>query len=84
MFGDHPDQVNVEVGPRDLVIADARVLHAAYKNQTDGPRDLLLLWHRRPETVPDYWQGDVPCAIADRDPDAEYEATRIPGKLLPA
>ena len=84
MFGDHPDQVNVEVGPRDLVIADARVLHAAYKNQTDGPRDLLLLWHRRPETVPDYWQGDVPRAIADRDPDAEYEATRIPGKLLPA
>ena len=31
MFSDHPDQVNVEVGPRDLVLADARVLHAAYK-----------------------------------------------------
>ena len=50
MFSDHPDQVNVEVGPRDLVLADARVLHAAYKNRTDEPRDLLLLWHRRPMT----------------------------------
>ena len=82
MFSDHPDQVNVEVGPRDLVLADARVLHAAYRNQTDEPRDLLLLWHRRPDTVPAYWQGEVPPVIADRDPDAEYEPTRIPGKYL--
>ena len=84
MFSDHPDQVNVEVGPRDLVLADARVLHAAYQNQTDQPRDLLLLWHRRPLTVPAYWQGDVPRVLADRDPDAEYEPTRIPGNHLTA
>ncbi len=84
MFSDHPDQVNVEVGPRDLVLADARVLHAAYKNQTDEPRDLLLLWHRRPMTVPGYWDGEIPRVIAERDPDAEYEPTRIPGKYLTA
>ena len=84
MFGDHPDQVNVEVGPRDLVIADARILHSAYKNHTDEPRDLLLLWHSRPDTVPANWEGEVPRAIAERDPAAEYEGTRIPGKYLTA
>ena len=84
MFGDHPDQVNVEVGPRDLVIADARILHSAYKNHTDEPRDLLLLWHSRPDTVPANWEGEVPRAIAERDPEAEYEGTRIPGKYLTA
>ena len=84
MFGDHPDQVNVEVGPRDLVIADARILHSAYKNHTDEPRDLLLLWHSRPDTVPANWEGEVPRAIAERNPAAEYEGTRIPGKYLTA
>ena len=84
MFSDHPDQVNVEVGPRDLVLADGRVLHAAYPNQTDAPRDLLLLWHSRPDTVPDYWEGEIPRAIAERAPDAEYEGTRVPGKYLSA
>lgn len=35
-----------------LVLCDARVLHAARKNQTAASRDLLLIWHafcsRRP------------------------------------
>lgn len=31
----HPDAVDVFAGPRALVIADARVLHAARHNQTD-------------------------------------------------
>eukprot|EP01051_Picozoa_sp_SAG22_P021604 SAG22_NODE_4835_length_1155_cov_1.156250_2_plen_239_part_01 len=33
-----PEAVDVFAGPRDLVIADARVLHAARHNQTDEPR----------------------------------------------
>jgi len=84
MFSDHPNQVDVIVGPTDMVLADARVLHSAYKNQSDDPRDLLLLWHRRPETIPDYWRGDVPPAVAERDPEAEYEGSRTPGSYLTA
>lgn len=82
MFSDHPDQVDVCSAPGDLVLADARVLHAAYKNQTGERRNLLLLWHNRPETVPDYWQSEVPPEFSDRDPKAEYEGTRIPGAYL--
>ncbi len=82
MFSDHPDQVNVFSNPGDLVIADARVLHAAYKNQTGERRNLILLWHNRPEGVPDYWEEEVPSVIREQDPEATYEGTRIPGGYL--
>jgi ectoine hydroxylase-related dioxygenase (phytanoyl-CoA dioxygenase family) len=82
MFGDHPDQVDVTVKAGSLVLADARLLHAAYRNQTDTRRTLVLAWHRRPSTVPAYWDGEIPEAIAGRDPDAEYPGSRIPGKYL--
>jgi ectoine hydroxylase-related dioxygenase (phytanoyl-CoA dioxygenase family) len=84
MFSDHPDQVDVESKAGSLVLADARVLHAAYKNQTDRRRNLLLLWHNRPETVPDYWEDEIPQMVQDRDPQAAYPGTRIPGQYLPA
>ena len=35
-------------------------------------------------TVPGYWDGEIPRVIAERDPGAEYEPTRIPGKYLTA
>ena len=82
MFSDNHNQVNVYSNPGDLVLADARVLHAAHKNQTNESRNLLLIWHQRPETVPDYWEDDVPVAIRNRDPDATYEGTRVPGDFL--
>ena len=84
MFSDHPDQVDVTSKAGALVLADGRVLHAAYRNQTDQRRDLLLIWHNRPETVPAYWDRDVPELLAERDPQAEYERTRIPGEYLRA
>jgi hypothetical protein len=82
MFSDHPDQVNVFSKPGDLVLADARVLHSACKNQTGESRNLILLWHNRPETVPEYWESEVPSVIKDRAPEASYERTRIPGEYL--
>ena len=82
MFSRQADEVDVPVGPTDLVLADARVLHAAHANRSDQPRDLLLLWHRRPDTVPANWAGEVPRAIVERDPDAEYETSRVPGEYL--
>ena len=84
MFRDDPNQVDVESEPGDLVLGDARVLHAAYKNQTDQRRNLLLLWHSRPETVPDYWEGEIPQQVQDRQPQATYAGTRIPSQYLQA
>ena len=84
MFSNHPDQVDVATKAGSLVLADARVLHAAYRNQTDERRDLLLLWHTRPETVPAYWDREVPQELLDRDPNADYERNRVPGDHLRA
>ena len=85
MFSDHPDQVYVPVKAGALVLGDARVLHAAGRNHTDERRTLVLAWHRRPtDTIPEYWDEDIPEAIANRDSNAEYERSRIPGKFLKA
>ena len=83
MFSNHPDQVNVCASAGSLVLADARLLHAAHRNLTDERRTLILAWHKRHSTtVPTYWQGDIPEIIANRDPDGEYPESRIPGKFL--
>ena len=84
MCSDHPNQVDVKSKVGSLVVADARVLHAAYKNQTDQRRNLLLLWHNRPEATPDYWQDEILQEIQDSDPQATYPGTRIPGQYLQA
>ena len=83
MFSDHPDEVNVPVSARSLVLGDARILHSAGRNYTDERRTLILAWHRRPTIdVPDYWEGNIPEVIANRDPDQKYEGSRIPGEYL--
>lgn len=83
MFADHPDQVHVCSKAGSLVIADARLLHAAGRNTTDKRRTLVLAWHGRPDdTVPAYWRREIPDAIARRDPKASYPGSRIPGEYL--
>jgi len=44
-FMQHPDEVDIEVKAGDVVIGDARVLHAAHLNKTDKHRTLLTLWY---------------------------------------
>ena len=69
----------------DLVLLDSRILHAADRNRTGVRRTLVLAWHSRPEdTVPAFWQDEIPAEIAGRDPQASYEGSRIPGKYLRA
>lgn len=56
MFMQHPDEVDIEVRPGDLVIGDARVLHAAHANQSDQRRTCITLWYnpffdRFPESI---------------------------------
>lgn len=82
MFSIPPEAVDIPVRAGALVIGEGRVLHAARANQSDKRRSLLLGWHDRPATVPEYWEGEVPQAIRDRDPDARYPSTRIPGEYL--
>ena len=48
-FTEHEKEVDIKVKAGDLVIGDARVLHAAHQNQTDKHRTLLTLWY-----LPDY------------------------------
>ncbi len=82
MFSDHPDQVDICAEAGSLVMADARLLHAAHDNLTDVRRTLILAWHNRPNTVPDYWDREIPEPIANRDADGNYPMSRIPGDFL--
>ncbi len=50
-FSRHADEVNAPVKAGDILIGDARVLHAAHPNQTDRRRSCLTLWY-----YPD-WEG---------------------------
>ena len=71
------------VKARQLVVGDARILHAASRNVTDERRTLVLAWHTRTtKEPPAYWTDEIPALIANRDPDAEYEMSRIPGTYL--
>lgn len=74
-FADYPDAVDVPLQAGDLVIADARIMHAAWPNQTDQRRTLLLAWHdvfSFPQP-PSWWTGDIPDAVKNADPEAQYE-----------
>jgi hypothetical protein len=82
MFSEHPDQVDVSVSAGSLVLGDARILHSAGKNHTDERRTLILAWHRRPQTIPNYWDREIPEVIAKRDAEGNYTGSRIPGEYL--
>jgi len=45
-YQDHPDEVDVPVKAGDLLIGDARILHAAHSNQSDQHRTLFTLWYQ--------------------------------------
>jgi ectoine hydroxylase-related dioxygenase (phytanoyl-CoA dioxygenase family) len=48
-FGRRPDEIDVPVRAGELVIGDARLLHAAHPNGSDRRRTVLTLWYQ-----PDY------------------------------
>ena len=41
----HPDEVDVTVRAGDLVIGDARLLHAAHGNSSDRRRTVITMWY---------------------------------------
>jgi hypothetical protein len=83
-FMNHPDAVDLPVKAGDLVINDARLLHAARANQTDQRRTLVLQWQSVfdfPKS-PSWWTGEIPDVIRNFDPAKKYDGTRIPGEHL--
>lgn len=82
-FAEQPGEVDIPVKAGDLVIADGRVLHAAWPNQSNQRRPLILAWWKvfPFPAVPSWWAGDIPDANSG-DPDAPYEKTRRPGQYL--
>lgn len=45
LFGPMPDEIPVPVRAGDLVVGDARLLHAAHANKSGEERSLLTLWY---------------------------------------
>ena len=83
-FQDYPGAIDVPVKAGDLVINDARVLHAARANNTSERRTLVLQWHSIfpcPQ-VPSWWKGEIPDVIRNFDTEASYTHTRTPGEHL--
>ncbi|MEM7126440.1 MAG: phytanoyl-CoA dioxygenase family protein [Chloroflexota bacterium] len=80
VFADHPDAIDVPMKAGDLIIADARLMHGAYPNQTDQRRTLLLAWHDVFDfpNPPSWWTGEVPEVVKNADLNAKYERSRTP------
>ena len=95
LFRTHPDEVDVPVQAGDLLIGDARLLHAAHPNKTNERRTLLTLWYMpkfdelpdsikatfsRPESLqPEEW-GDVETGRAMQSLLASYSGNAQPVK----
>lgn len=75
VFSDYPDAIDVPLKAGDLIIADARLMHAAWPNQTDQRRTLLLAWHSAFSfpNPPSWWIGDIPDAVKNAKPGVTYK-----------
>ena len=74
-FSTRPDEADVSVRAGDLLIGDARLLHAAHENTTDERRSLITLWYQpdfaalsesvqaqmaaKVQSPPDWWPTEV-------------------------
>ena len=81
----HPDEVDVPVRAGDLVIGDARLLHAAHGNASDRRRTVITMWY-----LPRYDELSEPMRAAFQTrlfvpppADLAVEELRRLGHLLP-
>ncbi len=59
-FGDRPDEVDVPIKAGDLLVTDARLLHAGHANNTDERRRLITLWYQPElESLPEPMQAQM-------------------------
>ena len=43
---------------------------------------MLLVWIGRPNTIPDYWNAEIPEPVLNRDKNKDYPTTTIPNEFL--
>ena len=43
---------------------------------------MFLVWTTRPNTIPNYWNDDIPEPILNRDENRDYPSTTIPNEFL--
>lgn len=58
-FSDRPDEVDVPVKAGDLLLGDARLLHAAHENKTNQRRTLITLWYFDMKDTSEPYQATV-------------------------
>jgi hypothetical protein len=80
-FGDRPDEVDVPIRAGELLVTDARLLHASHPNTTRERRRLVTLWYqpalstlperiqaqmaRKAQQVPDWWPAEARQRVND-------------------
>lgn len=75
-FADRPDEVDVPVRAGDLLITDARLLHAGHANRTNERRRLITLWYQPSlATMPERMQAQM-ALKAQKPPDSWPAASR--------
>lgn len=68
-FSERPDEVDVPITAGDLLIADARLLHAGHPNTTEERRRLITLWFQPDLAIlPERMQAQM-AAKAQQPPD---------------
>ena len=96
-FSTRPDEVDVPIKAGDLLIGDARLLHAAHANQSNQRRTVITLWFQpdfctlperikaqmtaKTQTVPSNWTDTAKKIVTDLHP--KYNGPAEPyGRVL--
>ena len=96
-FSTRPDEVDVPIKAGDLLIGDARLLHAAHANQSNQRRTVITLWFQpdfctlpdrikaqmaaKTQTVPSNWPDTAKKKVTDLHP--KYNGPAEPyGRIL--
>ena len=74
-FSDRPDELDVPITAGDLLIGDARLLHASHANESDARRTVITLWfHPDPHTFGERLQAFCANMVAKTPADWPEEA----------
>jgi ectoine hydroxylase-related dioxygenase (phytanoyl-CoA dioxygenase family) len=82
-FSTRPDEVDVPVKAGDLLIGDARLLHAAHANETDERRTLITLWYQPDlRALPEPIQAQMAAKVQKTPPEWPQAAKEKYASLL--
>jgi hypothetical protein len=83
-FSDRRDEIDVCVKAGDLLIGDARLLHASHENTTDTRRTLITLWYQPDfENLPERIQAQMVAKTQKIPTDWPDRAKQLLEPLLP-